>query len=499
MIATGLTFLFGFCLALLLALLLSPLVWRRSRRMARREFEATIPTSVNEIRASYDHVRAATAIETRTREMDATAAVERAAQERADAGRISLENAGLRERNSALITLLTEHKAAFEEVAETLEFRENEFDKLEAELHETRHDFDLRSEELDALARKFRVLVDRAERDGVDTGFDTDDLSDDAVGNRPSRVGMQKTITALTTEIDTLRTGLRQEQSTVRERDATILDLLAGVATATAGAGGPQTRAEEPESPNTEQPNDVADATGTTKRGESAPGPSGNSDYDANRPDNAERPATDAIVEPEAESSRPLAQPLARADYPSPRRLPKTSADAPVKSFSSLFASRIRGALKRPQAQADRPAMSSGPSAGSAASVPATKSHKAGANLIAADGLPLETEAGSATGPADAASSPAAPAPIARRLREALQLPDHPLGTDDVDDETLRQRIVDLAARVIDTAAKIEGKASPIETILSADQSFSSLSRPRERQTLADRVRVMRSEADVAE
>ena len=236
MIATGLTFLFGFCLALLLALLLSPIVWRRSRRMARREFEATIPTSANEIRASYDHVRAAAAIQTRTREMDAAAAVERAAHERANAGRMSIENAGLRERNAALITLLSDHKAAFEDIAETLESREADFDRLEAELHEVGHDLDLRSEELDALAWKFRVLVDRAERGGVDTGFDADDLGDDSVGDRPSRVEMQKSMNRLNAEIDTLRTGLRQEQSTVRERDATILDLLAAAATGTAMA-----------------------------------------------------------------------------------------------------------------------------------------------------------------------------------------------------------------------------------------------------------------------
>ena len=498
MIATGLTFLFGFFLACLLALLLSPIVWRRSRRMARREFEATIPTSVNEIRASYDHVRAAAAIETRTREMDAASAVERAAHERANAGRISLENAGLRERNGALITLLSEHKAAFEEMAETLEFRESEFDKLEAELHETRHDLDLRSEELDALARKFRVLVGRADQGGVDTGFDVDDLGDDAVGERPSRVEMQKTLKALGSEIEIIRTDLRQEQSTVRERDATILDLLAGVATATALSPDRQTGDE-----------DSTDATVAATVTE----PIRATDEDESRTDDdaAARKAdaaAQASVEAQAEGydrqsdEEPLSgreEPFPQAPQTAPKA--KTDALASARSFSSLFAGRVREALKRPQMQTGKPAGSAKPDVTSAASIPAMMSGPAAASLAVAEQSGQEPSAGSAENRSHAESDLKAVAPtsIARRLSEALQFPDRPLGTDDVDDETLRHRIVDLAARVIDQAAKIEGKASPIETILTTDRSISSLSRPRERQTLTDRVRVMRSEAEAAE
>ena len=83
MIASGLIFLFGFLAAALIALLVSPIVWRRAKRLARREFEATIPVSANEIRASYDHVRAQAAMESRRREMEAHAVREKAALERA--------------------------------------------------------------------------------------------------------------------------------------------------------------------------------------------------------------------------------------------------------------------------------------------------------------------------------------------------------------------------------------------------------------------------------
>ena len=507
MIATGLTFLFGFFLACLLALLLSPIVWRRSRRMARREFEATIPTSVNEIRASYDHVRAASAIQTRTREMDAAAAVERAAHERANAGRISLENAGLRERNSALITLLSEHKAAFEDVAETLELRESEFDKLEAELRETRRELDLRSEELDALARQFRVLVGRAERGGVDTGFDADDLVDDAVGDRPSRIEMQKTLKAFSAEIETLRTDLRQEQSTVRERDATILDLLAGVANAQAAS----LQGKDEQERSAGESGATAQAAGMAPDAVSNPASAVETEGEAAEAKDPETSAISDVGSTDLKGPQEHEQRSTTAVEPAPPATARSgdAALAAAKSFSSLFASRIREALKRPQAQ---DAKSSGPAAGpsiiTAASVPVpvpvpvpSPANRPVAELAVADHVAPKTEDESGQKPSNAGLSTEAAArpPIAQRLREALQLPDHPLGSDEVDDETLRQRIVDLAARVIDQAARIEGKASPIETILTADRSFSSLSRPRERQTLTDRVRVMRSEAEAAE
>ena len=78
MIATGLTFLFGFLTAILIALLVAPLAMGRARRLARREFEAAIPVSANEIRASFDHVRAEAALTARRREMDALAMREKA-------------------------------------------------------------------------------------------------------------------------------------------------------------------------------------------------------------------------------------------------------------------------------------------------------------------------------------------------------------------------------------------------------------------------------------
>ncbi|EAS50817.1 hypothetical protein SI859A1_00942 [Aurantimonas manganoxydans SI85-9A1] len=163
MIASGLIFLFGFLAAALIALLVSPIVWRRAKRLARREFEATIPVSANEIRASYDHVRAQAAMESRRREMEAHAVREKAALERAEAGRVAVENADLRGRNRVLTETVAQNVADLKELSAALEAREQDYRKLEEELRETIHDLDLRTEEMNALSDRFRDLTGIAE------------------------------------------------------------------------------------------------------------------------------------------------------------------------------------------------------------------------------------------------------------------------------------------------------------------------------------------------
>ena len=93
MIAALLTFSFGFLAALFLVLLVSPLTWRRAKSLARREFDATLPANANEIRASYDHVRARAVLEVRRREVVASERERQAATERSMAGRVAGENA----------------------------------------------------------------------------------------------------------------------------------------------------------------------------------------------------------------------------------------------------------------------------------------------------------------------------------------------------------------------------------------------------------------------
>lgn len=163
MIATGLIFLFGVLVATLIALLLAPLVWRKAQRLARRDFDATIPTTANEVRAQLDHARAEAAMTARRQEILAAEAMEKAARERAEAGRIAAQNFELQRRVTALVEDLAARNAELGQSREDHSSMQTVSEQMRADLQSTRRDLELRIEEMDALASRFRDVTDIAE------------------------------------------------------------------------------------------------------------------------------------------------------------------------------------------------------------------------------------------------------------------------------------------------------------------------------------------------
>ncbi len=92
MIATALVFALGALVASFVALIFAPLLWSNAQRLARREFQATIPATVREMRGELDAVRAKAAFEIRRDAMRQRAVQDAAVRERAEAGRAILEN-----------------------------------------------------------------------------------------------------------------------------------------------------------------------------------------------------------------------------------------------------------------------------------------------------------------------------------------------------------------------------------------------------------------------
>ena len=233
MIASGLIFLFGFLAAALIALLVSPIVWRRAKRLARREFEATIPVSANEIRASYDHVRAQAAMESRRREMEAHAVREKAALERAEAGRVAVENADLRGRNRVLTETVAQNVADLKELSAALEAREQDYRKLEEELRETVHDLDLRIEEMNALSDRFRDLTGIAEDRKLSiVSLETRlEEAQDEVRSQ-ERIGRERdnAIDRLRSQVGALDASLQKEKATARKLEEKVIRLTARLA-----------------------------------------------------------------------------------------------------------------------------------------------------------------------------------------------------------------------------------------------------------------------------
>ena len=372
MIASGLIFLFGFLAAALIALLVSPIVWRRAKRLARREFEATIPVSANEIRASYDHVRAQAAMESRRREMEAHAVREKAALERAAAGRVSVENADLRGRNRVLTETVAQNVADLKELTAALDAREQDYRKLEEELRETVHDLDLRTEEMNALSDRFRDLTGIAEDRKLSiVSLETrlEEAKDEV--RSQERIGRERdnAIDRLRSQVGALDASLQKEKATARKLDEKVIRLTARLA------------------------------------------------------DQDERLALHA-------GGRDTYDDAADAD------LPQVTQAAPAEDQRSSDVDRT---------------------------------------------------------PAAAAAAPMSAEAVRRQLEEHLDLPAHPLGEVDDDEEALRERISDIAARVIHLTGKAEGPDSVIERILAADESGKTDTVAGARPTLAGRVRRLRA------
>ncbi|NDV88592.1 hypothetical protein GTW51_17970 [Aurantimonas aggregata] len=373
MIATGLTFLFGFLSAILIALLLTPLAMGRARRLARREFEAAIPVSANEIRASFDHVRAEAALMSRRREMDALAMRDKAALERAEAGRVARENADLKRQNRELEAVIEARDLELRELTETFEAHRADYGRLESELRETGHDLDLRIEEMDALAARFRELTQIADE-------------------------RQIAIVALESKSERLADELRQADRQDREREATIERLRSE-------AGTLEARFQKKKATARKLDDRVSRLTAEL----------------ADRDDKIARLA--AVVE------EGLDEPALLADVKAPTVVSAAgadpAADAPIEAY--------------------------------------------------------EPEPVTAT----------ATATVGERVRDALDLPAHPLDEADLDEARLRQRISDIAARVIHLTASVEGRGSPIDRILDADPQKDGGD---ERPTLAQRARRLRKD-----
>ncbi|MBB3998970.1 hypothetical protein [Aureimonas pseudogalii] len=163
MVATALVFALGALVASLVALLLVPLLWRKAQRLARRDFDATIPASVKEIRGEIDAVRATAAFEMRRTEIRAAEARETGVRERAEAGRVLVENGDLRTRQSELEAELTRRDQAIAHLEERLTALAGERDELHETRQELRDKLQVRARELDLLAAEFQALREVAD------------------------------------------------------------------------------------------------------------------------------------------------------------------------------------------------------------------------------------------------------------------------------------------------------------------------------------------------
>lgn len=163
MIATVLTFLFGVLVTLLVAILVMPLVWRKAQSLARRDFEATIPTSANEIRAGYDRVRAEAAMSVRRQEILAARANEKSARTQAELGRGTVENVELLKRVRGLTATIEQRDSEITGLSAEAARLSAEHETLSTQLAAVQAEAATTAEELATLADRFDELGEIAE------------------------------------------------------------------------------------------------------------------------------------------------------------------------------------------------------------------------------------------------------------------------------------------------------------------------------------------------
>lgn len=150
-------FTLGFLSAAFLAALVAPALWRRATTLTRRRIEASVPLTLDEIRADRDSLRAEYAMEVRRLEMDLKAAREKTAEHavalakvqqgvntttderealKADLSRMDAESRGWREEMQRKDEGLKALSSALTRTEELLAAQKEEFDKLEREFED---------------------------------------------------------------------------------------------------------------------------------------------------------------------------------------------------------------------------------------------------------------------------------------------------------------------------------------------------------------------------
>ena len=445
MIATALTFVFGFLTAALIALVVSPLFWSRTRRLALREYQASIPATAREIRASLDHVRAEAAVTARRREMQAEAEIEKAALARIEAGRLAGANADLRARNATMSDTLEQMTAEAEEAAEQLALRSAEIAELDGEYRSLSHDFELKSDELEALAVRFGdlgAIADERRMAMEEQDVRIEELSDALRDAERERRESAKTLERLRSGTSVLEAHLTKERNAVKRLEDKVARLSGQLA---------------------ERDEQIARLLGEATRSAARHGPHENGEAD------------DAFLDAGAEAqgrSRVKVRPAVRPTFG--RR--SDEADSPAAGLPA--GEEPRPDVERVRAAAPtqkRPAVAA--AAQSAAQEPAVPE-------------PALPELGDRQDEREETAPP--PVSLAKRLG----LPERPEFSDDLGDGELRDKVGELAARVVALTAEREGARSPLDTILSAEAAMAMPARrDASGPSLADRVRRLRQEA----
>ena len=155
MIELILYFTLGFLSAAFLAALVAPAIWRRAARLTTRRIEASVPLTLDEIRADKDSLRAEHAMEVRRLEMDLKATRQKIAEQSVALGSVQQGVSATVEEREALKAELSRMEAESRGWREEMQRKDEGLNALSSALTRTEEMLAAQKEEFDQLGREF--------------------------------------------------------------------------------------------------------------------------------------------------------------------------------------------------------------------------------------------------------------------------------------------------------------------------------------------------------
>lgn len=155
LIEPTLFFALGFLCALFLALMIAPAVWARAAAVTRRRVEATVPLSLNEIRADKDRMRAEFAMSTRRLEMSVQAFRDKAAVQVVEISRNQEQLRRLADEHAEKAAAISALEAQAGELRSDLRLREEQIRQAGERLAEAERRLEERAFEMEKLGRMY--------------------------------------------------------------------------------------------------------------------------------------------------------------------------------------------------------------------------------------------------------------------------------------------------------------------------------------------------------
>ena len=230
MIQFVLFFALGFLCAGFVALMVAPAIWRRAVSLTRKRVEAAVPSSMNEIQADKDRLRAEFAMAARKLEMSLKSTREKAAAQSVEIGRNQVEMKRLSDDRAERDKAVSAHETRNGELAAELDRRDGQLRKLSERLAEAERKMEERAIEFEKLGRMYdeaALTSSNRQIDLVARETEIDKLAADIEALRGESRESRRLAEETAAEAKLVREALKAEKKKAAEMERKLERLIA--------------------------------------------------------------------------------------------------------------------------------------------------------------------------------------------------------------------------------------------------------------------------------